>query len=43
MPILENNNRLQIVETGFHGAVLGLSQDGACTSLSENFPENSLE
>jgi hypothetical protein len=26
-----------------HGAVLGLSQDGACTNLFENFCENSLK
>ena len=43
MSILENNNRLQIVETGFRGAVLGLSQDGACTDLFENLSVNSLK
>jgi hypothetical protein len=43
--LLGNNYSLQMIETGFalRGAVLGPSQDGACTNLFENFSENSLK
>jgi hypothetical protein len=36
--LLLSNDRNRV-----RGAVLGLSQDGACTNLFENFRENSLK
>jgi hypothetical protein len=41
MPILGYNYLFQMTKTGF--AVLGLSQDGACTDLFGNLSENSLK
>jgi hypothetical protein len=41
--LLGNNYSLQIIEKRVRGAVLCLSQDGACTNLLENFSENSLK
>ena len=41
VPLLENNYCVQMIEAGF--AVLGLSQDGACTDLFQNLSVNSLK
>jgi hypothetical protein len=43
IPLFGNNYCLQMIEIGVRGVVLGLSQDGACTNLFENFREQSLK